>query len=394
MDTIYYYDEPPESFRKSIFLAGPSPRSSEVKSWRPDALRILEEKGYDGVVYVPENKPEDQNKSEFNVLKSMQWEHRMLDRSDVVLFWVARDMEILSDGKPKLPGFTTNIEFGHWVNSGKAILGQPPRASNTGYLRFMADKFHVPTLWTLESTLDKALELLGDGELRNGGEREVPLFIWRLRAFQNWFQAQLSAGNRLDGAKIEWISRVRNKPDAVFAFAIRPNIFVTGENRNKFNDPVIFRLDISSVVLCKRHPNWLESEIVLVKEFRSSASTSDGFIWELPGGSSPYISEPYKVALEETKEEIGLELAPERLEYVGARQLAGTLSAHKSHTYFAELTDKELTWLKSQKGIPHGSDYPDNLTGERAYTEVVTLGKILNDELLDWSNLGMILSVL
>ena len=42
------------SLKKSIFLAGPTPRSKEVKSWRPEAIRLLKEKGFDGVVFVPE----------------------------------------------------------------------------------------------------------------------------------------------------------------------------------------------------------------------------------------------------------------------------------------------------------------------------------------------------
>ena len=193
---------------------------------------------------------------------------------------------------------------------------------------------------------------------------------------------------------VEWISRVRNKPEAIFAFAIRPNIYIASENRNKVNDPVVFRLDISSIVLYRRNSEILDSEIVLIKEFRSASSTKDGFIWELPGGSSPFISDPLMVAIEEIKEEVGLDIESARLHYIGSRQMAGTLSAHKSHSYSVELTDEELIWLKSQKGIPHGADYPDNPTGEQAYTEVVKLKDILYNNLVDWSNMGMILSIL
>ena len=390
MKIIYYYDEPPESFSKSIFLAGPSPRRKDTSSWRPEALRILEEKGYDGIVFVPEGPPK-KGSSKYNPELSEAWEHKMIDMSDIMLFWVPRDLTIVGYRETKFPGFTTNVEFGHWVNSGKAVLGYPPKAPNTRYLKFMADKFHVPTFLTLEETIDKSLELVGDGALRTGGEREIPLFIWKLRAFQNWYQAQRNAGNRLDGAEVEWISRVRNKPEAIFAFALRPRIYIASEDRVKLNDPVVFRLDISSVVLYKRHSDPLDSEIVLIKEFRSASSTADGFIWELPGGSSPFTTDPLEVATEEIKEEVGLEIAHNRLEYLGSRQVAGTLSAHKSHTYSVELTDEELAWAKNQKGIPHGADYPDNLTGERAYTEVLSLREIIKNNLTDWSNIGMIL---
>ena len=40
--------------KKSIFLAGPTPRGENVKSWRTEACQIIEQCGSDGIVYVPE----------------------------------------------------------------------------------------------------------------------------------------------------------------------------------------------------------------------------------------------------------------------------------------------------------------------------------------------------
>lgn len=390
MKIIHTHEEPPKSYSKSIFLAGPTPRTKEVKSWRLEALRILEEKGYDGVVFVPEDRDGDFDRfdANYDYERTPTWEHRMMDMADIILFWVPRDLTTL-------PALTTNVEFGLQAHLGKIIFGAPVEAPKNKYLQFVAKKFDLyPGYYTLEGTINSALESISEGALRNDGECEIPLLIWRLRAFQNWYQAQKNAGNRLDGAKIEWISKVRKNPKAIFAFAIRPNIHISSENRNKVNDPVVFRLDISSVILYKKHPNQLDSEVVIIKEFRSAASTKDGFVWELPGGSSPHITDPLTVAVEETKEEVGLEINPDRLEYVGSRQMAATLSSHKSHAYSVELTDNELEWLKTQKGIPHGSDYPDNPTGEQAYTEVLTLREIMAKELVDWPNIGMIRTVL
>jgi len=84
MQVIYYYDEPPESFSKSIFLAGPSPRTPDVKSWRPEALKILEAKGYDGIVFVPEPKPRDNTKYDWS--QAPQWEHKMLVKLRDILY--------------------------------------------------------------------------------------------------------------------------------------------------------------------------------------------------------------------------------------------------------------------------------------------------------------------
>jgi len=398
MQIVYGLEKPPESFSKSVFLAGPTPRSPKVQSWRPQAIEMLEKKEYDGVVFVPENRPESKDA----VIPDNgypEWEHQAMNMSDLVLFWVPRDLSLIADDSnpenmvPKMPGLTTNVEYGLFAHSGKSLFG-PILGDKNKYLSFVGNKFHIPQFYTLEEMLNEAvLKILQEGALRQGGEREIPLFIWRHRAFQNWYKNLKSAGNRLDGASVEWISRVRSKPEAVFAFVIRPNIFIASENRNKINDPVVFRLDISSVVLYKKKADALESEIILVKEFRSASSTRDGFIWELPGGSSPHITNPLQVAIEELKEEVGLNIPINRFNRISSRQMAGTLSVHRSHTYSVKLTDQELAWLKSQKNIPHGSDYPDNPTGERAYTEIVTLKEILAKNLVDWANLGMILSV-
>lgn len=415
MNIVYSLEEPPESFSKSIFLAGPTPLSTDVQSWRPQALELLERKNYNGVVYVPENRP---GSKEMVIPDDgyPKWEHDAMDKSDLILFWLPRDLTMtprtisdiakltgpeLATYKPwlKLPAYTTNVEFGLTAQFGKALFG-PIHGDKNEYLNFVADKFHIPLFHTLEGMLNEALfEILKDGSPRTGGEREIPLHIWKLRAFQNWYQAQKNAGNRLEGATVEWISRVRNKPKAIFAFALRPRVYIASEDRVKLNDPVVFRLDISSVVLYKRRPDLYDSEVVLIKEFRTAASTTDGFIWELPGGSSPYITDPLQVAVEEVKKEVGLDIGPDRLDHratwttTGPRQMAATLSTHKSHLFSVALTNKELKWLKSQKGVPHGSDYPDNPTGERVYTEVVKLRDILYNNLVDWGNLGMILSV-
>lgn len=405
MHLVYSLEEAPRSFSKSIFLAGPTPRSSLVESRRLKELATLKELNYNGVVFIPENRPGSHTAPPVEG-GYPGWEQEMMAMSDLILIWAERDMRLspefiselqyahprdieLLEASLRLPAFTTNVEFGLYANSGKCLFGPPDGAQNS-YLKFKSAHYHIPQFDTFEDMAVKTLEMLSNGHWRTGGERNIPLFIWGHRAFQSWYRAQRGAGNRLDGASIEWISRVTSKPQAIFAFALRPNIFVAGENRNKVNDPVVFRLDISSVVLYKKRPNLLDSEVVIIREFRSAASTSDGFVWELPGGSSPFITGPLEVAVEEIKEEVGLNIKPECLSYIGSRQMAATLSEHKSHTYSAELTDEELEWCKSQKDIPHGSDFPHNPTGERAYTEVLTLREIKDKKLVDWSNLGMI----
>lgn len=310
----------------------------------------------------------------------------MLHMSDCKLCWVPRDLALL-------PGFTTNVEFGLFARFGGIVLGAPHTAAKMEYLKEMTEIFHVPRFEALAETVDSALKQIGPPVLRKGGEREVPLYLWRHPAFQNWHQAQKNAGHILAGARVEWISRVNKKPDRVYIFAIHPNIRIAGESRNKYNEPVILRLDIATIMLYKPAPDPLNTKIILVREFRSSASNTAGFIWELPGGSSPHLFDMPALAIEETHEETGIRLDPSRLKSHGSRQLAGTVLTHKAHLFSAELTNEELAWLESQKGIAHGTDL-DNPTGERAYTEIKTLGEILYNDFVDWSNVGMICEAL
>lgn len=386
MEVVYNREVFPFAWKKSLFLAGPTPRSMEVKSWRPEALRILRLLGYDGVVFVPE----DRNGAiyeNFDHREQVEWEHRALNASDCILFWVPRNLE-------KLPGFTTNVEFGLYAHLGKSILGYPPEAEKMKYLDLVAEKNDIPVLHTLRETIEKSLELLTPGEMRVGGEREIPLRVWRTSSFQNWYSAQKQAGNRIDGAVLRWIHRVGPNREHIFAWAIHANVYIASEGRNKINEIALSRIDISSVVIYKREPQILDSKAVLVREFRTPASTPDGFIWEVPGGSSPKPKQnPYNVASEEVHEETGFSFDPSRFKFHGARQLAGTFTAHKSHLFSVEITEEELQWFVGQKGIVHGADL-DNPTGEKTYIEVKTVRELLSEKLLDWSNIGMVLAVL
>ena len=51
---VNYSDQEVLKNQKSIFLAGPTPRGENVESWRTKACNIIEQLGFDGIVYVPE----------------------------------------------------------------------------------------------------------------------------------------------------------------------------------------------------------------------------------------------------------------------------------------------------------------------------------------------------
>jgi hypothetical protein len=129
MHTVYAKEDFPIRVRSSIFLAGPTPRSKEVPSWRPVALALLKQLGFEGVVFLPEPRTEVWGDYSDQIL----WESEALNRSDCILFWIPRDLTPDANGYPRMGALTTNDEFGTWKTSGKVVLGTPPEASHVKY---------------------------------------------------------------------------------------------------------------------------------------------------------------------------------------------------------------------------------------------------------------------
>lgn len=124
---INYSDQKVIKGKKSIFLAGPTPRSENSISWRNEAVKKLEEYGFDGVVYVPEYstwKPKE------DYVDQAMWEREALTEATVIVFWIPRSL-------PDMAGFTTNVEFGYWLHANKVIYGRPDNASKIKYLDWL-----------------------------------------------------------------------------------------------------------------------------------------------------------------------------------------------------------------------------------------------------------------
>lgn len=379
MEVIYATEKFPDTVNKSLFLAGPTPRSNDVESWRNEALSYLKNKGFDGVVFIPE--PRDQ-KWHKDYDRQVNWEEDFLNMADCIVFWVPRELETM-------PAFTTNVEFGAWCESGKVVFGAPPDAPKNTYLKHYATKYNIPSAETLEETLDAALTYLGDGAERKDSEVTIPLFVWKTESFQSWYRNLQDAGNKLQHARVLWSFRPGYK-SFVFLWVLSVAVYITSENRSKTNEFVLARPDISSVMLWNRQNPIHDSKIVLVREFRSPANTSDQFIRELPGGSSKSKQLPVETAAEEVFEETGFVIESNRLLSNGSRQLAGTLSSHKSELFSAEISEKELEYFLAQKDIVHGNV---NDT-ERTFIEVLSVKDILENKDIDWTTVGQILSII
>ena len=226
MKIVYARQEPPTRFSKALFLAGPTPRSGKTKSrvlsWRPDALAILQELAYDGVVFVPENEDGTFNNEFYN--DQIEWEELCLNLADCIVFWVPRDSDTL-------PGFTTNIEWGVWAESGKVVFGAPHGAPKTRYLIYYATKFRVSVSETLEDTLKAALEMIEDGALRRGAECHIPLYIWRDPIFQGWYAKKGEWNQKLITARVKWYSRETYQGENVAFWVLEVEMMIERKRR-------------------------------------------------------------------------------------------------------------------------------------------------------------------
>jgi len=142
------------SDKKSIFLAGPTPRDEETVSWRLEAIDYLKKQNFNGVVYIPEN--ELVRKKDY--VDQAEWERKALSNASIILFWVPRELE-------KMPAFTTNVEFGYWLakTPQKIIYGRPNNARKVKYLDWLYQKESKLEIFdSLEKAISYSLEIISE----------------------------------------------------------------------------------------------------------------------------------------------------------------------------------------------------------------------------------------
>lgn len=131
---VIYAGDKIEKNGPTIFLAGPTPRDKNVPSWRPDFIYELSKMGFKGTILVPEKEVYTEH---YQYEDQIEWEDEGLQAADLIVFWVPRNLE-------NMPAFTTNVEFGEFLKSGKSILGYPMNAEKMRYLHKKALKYDIP----------------------------------------------------------------------------------------------------------------------------------------------------------------------------------------------------------------------------------------------------------
>ncbi len=146
--TINYSDQKIRKGKKSIFLAGPTPRKETVISWRKEASKKLKELGFDGLLYIPEYSTWETKGDYYG---QVMWERNALIEATVILFWIPRSL-------PDMPAFTTNVEFGYWLNTKKVIYGRPDDAVKIKYLDWLYKiDYNLEPINNLDILLEKAI---------------------------------------------------------------------------------------------------------------------------------------------------------------------------------------------------------------------------------------------
>jgi nucleoside 2-deoxyribosyltransferase len=227
MQLVFTGEGLPEEVTRSIYLAGPTPRfdpnnpnpllkmqqeiAANIKTgtpvrdvygpearkdefWRYRSIQLLESFGYDGVLFIPEYNPNNPDAHNIEYEDQIQWELDAMNMADVIVFFVPRSLD-------SLPAFTTNVEFGYWLRSGKIVFGDTPHAEKNRYLKDLMgiDQAGTPQKGLVE-TIRKATQLTEKSALRTGGERWVPLHIWSTALFQRWYATLKQAGKRCRSA--------------------------------------------------------------------------------------------------------------------------------------------------------------------------------------------------
>jgi len=222
---------------------------------------------------------------------------------------------------------------------------------------------------------------------REGGEVYVPAYIWETAQFQSWYKDLVKSGNMLEKANV--LYHFTTPSGFVFSYMMHVSIWVELENRFKSNEIIVSRRNVSNVIA------YTDDKIVLIKEFRSPVSNAEGFIYELPGGSSfDDAIDPLENARTEFFEEAGFYIEDKtRFSHVADRQLAATVVTHKANLYAIKLTNEEIEKIEELGREKEENTLNIRDNDEHTYTVVINKEDLFKLP-VDFSTIGMIYSAI
>lgn len=115
------------------------------------------------------------------------------------------------------------------------------------------------------------------------------------------------------------------------------------------------------------------SEVILIKELKTS-SVLDGFNYSILCFNDKHIDQD--LISKEMQDDFSFHLDPDKIILYPDKL--------NSPLYYSELSEEDIEWFKSQKDIK-------NNNGE--FLEVLSFKEIIDQNLLNWENLGQLFSV-
>jgi 8-oxo-dGTP pyrophosphatase MutT (NUDIX family) len=376
MKIIFSDEQLPDTITKTLFLAGPSIRDYKETDWRKNAISILEELKYDGIVFIPIPSPVFYGKtplSKSSYDNQIKWEQNARRMSDVILFWILRDLD------KKAYGLTTNFELGEDLNTGKVTYGRPDNADKCRYTDTCVTEKGLPIFQCLNELIKYSLTFLFNVK-RENGERFIQSSLWKNHNFVNWLQLNKKVGNYLEDAKVITVFPSILGID-IFSYIIQVNVFIKNENRYKSNEIILSRKDLTSVLPYFKKDG--QTYIVLVKEYRTPVRNADNYVYELPGGSGNGLENAQKELVEETN----LNIEQSRFQFVNTRQVSSTFSVHTNSIYRVELNEEEINYILNV--AKNNIVFEDEEGCERTFIEILNINNLFNKP-IDYGNLGAI----
>lgn len=374
---VFSDQDMPNTVLKSVFLAGPSPRTQDIQDWRHEALSLFEKNNFTGTIFIPVPQKRfygEEDSSDWTYDNQVQWECDGRNFADQIFFWIPRDI------KNGMPAFTTNIEFGEDLASGKIIYGRPEEAEKCRYLDKRINNINEIVHSDLNQLIVQSISELGEGSYRENGEVYVPLLVWKSNHFQSWYRQLKENGNKLHHAKL--LNHFKNNNKKLISFSLFVSVWLEKE-QNLINDCVVFSVpDSISIVPFFKKDNHIF--IVMVKKFNINTRNESGFVYELPNGNSyDNTSKPNENARNDLKQQTDIFIEDtNRFQFIINKQICVNLSSAHSFVFNIELTKEEFTSIENLNIKNNNTKFS---------IEMISLNDIMNYP-VDFSMIGIIVS--
>lgn len=172
---LFYNDPPLDRRTRGVFLAGPTADDGNRTAWRLQAVMLLREEGYTGLIVIPEFRDGKFSRERWDdglastmpgiaraTVRILDWETAGIDHCTVVLAWMPFALAAKGTAESR-PGFNTRREVSRIITQRRPglALGMPDGALSGGGLRYDITKAGYPVFDSLKKTVHYAMSLLG-----------------------------------------------------------------------------------------------------------------------------------------------------------------------------------------------------------------------------------------